>query len=154
LEKDNNTRFKTAFFQDNQAKPSSERTAILDFNEAGDDGMSVASVGPYANHLYTLFQTDNPASISSLKYLTGRPVNSVKALKAKFWKKEIRYKKLYYSSSVQCSVHHRYGRIHDQDSDKQRSTGHCHGRISSASCPEHVQSTSAIQQTSAGENST
>jgi len=38
----------------------------LGFNEATDDMVAVASVGPCAN------QTDNHASISSLNFFTGR----------------------------------------------------------------------------------
>jgi len=37
----------------------------LDFNEARDDGVAVASAGPYANQL----QTDNHASTSSINFL-------------------------------------------------------------------------------------
>ena len=40
---------------------------ILDFNEARDDGVAVASAGPYAN-LCTSLQTDNHASISPLSF--------------------------------------------------------------------------------------
>jgi len=42
---------------------------ILDFTEARDDGVAVASAGPYAD--YTLLQTDNHASTTSLKFFTG-----------------------------------------------------------------------------------
>jgi len=42
----------TAFFQDNLGKPAPERQTILDFTEARDDGVAVASAGPYANHLH------------------------------------------------------------------------------------------------------
>jgi len=37
----------------------------MDFNEAGDDGVAVASADPYANHCTSL-QTDDHASISPL----------------------------------------------------------------------------------------
>jgi len=40
--------FNGLLFQDNLSKPAPERT-ILDFNEARDDGVAVASAGPYAN---------------------------------------------------------------------------------------------------------
>jgi len=40
----------TAFFQDNLGKPAPE--TILDATEARDDGVAVASAGPYANHLH------------------------------------------------------------------------------------------------------
>ena len=33
-------------------KPEPERSAILDFTGATDDGVAVASAGPYANHLH------------------------------------------------------------------------------------------------------
>jgi len=53
----------TAFFQDNLGKPSPEHTHThtqagtrkvnhSDFTDARDDGMAVASAGPYANHLH------------------------------------------------------------------------------------------------------
>jgi len=45
-------------------KPGPE--TYLDFNEARDDGVAVASTGPYANHTCTLLQTDNHANTSSL----------------------------------------------------------------------------------------
>jgi len=41
-----------AFFQDNLGKPAPERQTILDFAEARDDGVAVASAEPYANHLH------------------------------------------------------------------------------------------------------
>jgi len=41
-----------AFFQDNLDKPAAERKTILDFTGARDDGVAVASAGPYANHLH------------------------------------------------------------------------------------------------------
>jgi len=40
-----------AFFQDNLGKPASKRQTILDFNDAREDRVAVASAGPYANHL-------------------------------------------------------------------------------------------------------
>jgi len=42
---------------------------ILNFNEARDDGLAVASAGQYANHLHH-------ASTSSLSALPGCPTNS------------------------------------------------------------------------------
>jgi len=33
-------------------KPAPERLNVSDFNEARDDGVAVASAGPYANHLH------------------------------------------------------------------------------------------------------
>jgi len=39
-------------FQDNLGKLAPEGKTILDFNEARDDGVAVASTGPYANHLH------------------------------------------------------------------------------------------------------
>jgi len=38
----------TAFYKDNLGKPASERETILDFSGARDDGVAVASAGPYA----------------------------------------------------------------------------------------------------------
>jgi len=38
--------------QDNLGKLAAEGKTILEFNEARDDGMAVASAGPYANHLH------------------------------------------------------------------------------------------------------
>ena len=53
----------TAFFQENRGKPAPERETILDFNEARDDGVAMASAGPNENHLTSL-QTDKHASTS------------------------------------------------------------------------------------------
>jgi len=40
-------------FQDKLDKAAAERNkTFLNFNEARDDGMAMASAGPYANHLY------------------------------------------------------------------------------------------------------
>jgi len=50
--------FNGLLFQDNWGKPA--REIILDFNEARDDGVAVASVGPCANYLH-LAQTHNQA---------------------------------------------------------------------------------------------
>jgi len=33
-------------------KPAPERLTKVDFNEARDDGVAVASAGPYADHLH------------------------------------------------------------------------------------------------------
>jgi len=45
---------------------------ILDFTEARDDGVAVASAGPYANYLHHTPDTlDNHASTSSLTFFTG-----------------------------------------------------------------------------------
>jgi len=41
-----------AFFQDNLGKLARERQTSLDFIGARDDGVAVASAGPYANHLH------------------------------------------------------------------------------------------------------
>ena len=56
--------------QDNPGRPVPEGQTILDF-ESSDNGVEVASAGPYASHLY-LVQTDNHASTSSLKFFMGR----------------------------------------------------------------------------------
>jgi len=40
------------FFQDNLGKPAPERQTVLDFTAARDDGVAMASDGPYANHLH------------------------------------------------------------------------------------------------------
>jgi len=42
----------TAFFQDNLYKPAPERQTILDFPGTKDDGVAVASAGPYAIYLH------------------------------------------------------------------------------------------------------
>jgi len=41
-----------AFFPGNLAKLAPERYTFLDFTGARDDGLAVASAGPYANHLH------------------------------------------------------------------------------------------------------
>jgi len=38
--------------QDNLGKPAPDGLNHSDFNEARDDGMAVASAGPYASHLH------------------------------------------------------------------------------------------------------
>jgi len=40
----------------------------MEFNEAGDDEVAVASAGPYTNHL-TLLQTDNHDNTSPFNFL-------------------------------------------------------------------------------------
>jgi len=40
-----------ASFQENLGNRHQKGSANLDFNEARDDGVTVASAGPYANHL-------------------------------------------------------------------------------------------------------
>ena len=49
-----------ASFQDNLGKPAPERLTILYLNEARDDGVAVASAGPYANylHLFPFYRPD------------------------------------------------------------------------------------------------
>jgi len=47
-EKVKNDPFNSLFFH----KPVPEGRTILDFNEARDDEVAVASAGPYANHLH------------------------------------------------------------------------------------------------------
>jgi len=42
----------TAFFQDNLGKLTPKGYTILDFAAARDDGVAVASSGPYANNLH------------------------------------------------------------------------------------------------------
>jgi len=68
---------------------------ILDFNEARDNGVTVASAGPYANHLHLAPDRKpcQPAPCHSIFLQAGwsswRPTNSVKALKAStiaWWK--------------------------------------------------------------------
>jgi len=53
--------------QDNLGKLAPERYTILDFNEARDGAMTMASAGPYANHL-TLLQIDNRACTSPVTF--------------------------------------------------------------------------------------
>jgi len=55
----------TAFFLDHLGK--TVHCTGLDFNEARDDGVALASAGPYTN-LYTSLQTDNHASTSSVHF--------------------------------------------------------------------------------------
>jgi len=44
--------FNGFFFQQNLGKPAPERQTILDFTKAREDGVAMASAGPYANHLH------------------------------------------------------------------------------------------------------
>jgi len=44
--------FNGFFFEDNLGKLTPEGLNDLDFNEARDDGVAVASAGTYANHLH------------------------------------------------------------------------------------------------------
>ena len=46
------TSVKQPFFLDKLGKPAPERQNHLDFNEERDNGVAVASAGPYANHLH------------------------------------------------------------------------------------------------------
>jgi len=41
-----------AFFPDNLGKLVPKRQTILDFTEAEDDGVALASPEPYANHMH------------------------------------------------------------------------------------------------------
>jgi len=41
---------------------------VMDFNEARDDGVAVASAGLYANYFCTLLQTDNHIHTSLLNF--------------------------------------------------------------------------------------
>jgi len=47
-----NTSIQRPLFQQNPGKSAPEKQTILDFNKARDDGVAVASAGPYANHLH------------------------------------------------------------------------------------------------------
>ena len=76
----------TAFFQNNLGRPAPERYNILDFTGARDDGVAVASAGPYAHHLH-LTPDRQPRQYLTTHFLQAgcpscRPTNSVKALKA------------------------------------------------------------------------
>jgi len=42
----------TASFQDNLNKLAQKGQTILDFNTAREDGVALASAGPYENHLH------------------------------------------------------------------------------------------------------
>jgi len=42
----------TTFFQDSLGNLAPGTSTMLDFNEARDDGVVVASAGPYVNHLH------------------------------------------------------------------------------------------------------
>jgi len=71
-------------FHNIMGKPAPERLSILDFNEARDDKVAVASAGPYAI-ISSSLPADNHASPLSLNFLqAGCPswctVNSAKAL--------------------------------------------------------------------------
>jgi len=59
-----------SFFQDNLGKQYQKCRTILNFNEARDYWMAVASAGQYANNLN--FTPANHASTSTLKFLQAR----------------------------------------------------------------------------------
>ena len=59
----------TASFPGNLSKLAPERLNILDFNEARDDGVAVASAGPHANHLYL---TPDRCQYLITEFFTGR----------------------------------------------------------------------------------
>jgi len=59
--------FKGLFSRTTWVSRHQKGKTILDINAARDDGVAMASIGPYANHLYPL-QTDNHASTSSLNF--------------------------------------------------------------------------------------
>jgi len=44
--------FQGIFYQTTWVSPNQKGKTILDFNEARDDAVAVASAGPYANHLH------------------------------------------------------------------------------------------------------
>jgi len=46
------TQLNSLFFQDILGKPAPERLNQSGFDEARDDGVAVASAGPYSNHLH------------------------------------------------------------------------------------------------------
>jgi len=48
-------------FQDNLGKSAPERLTILDFTGTRDDGVAVASAGPYANHSHLAPEITTPA---------------------------------------------------------------------------------------------
>jgi len=50
------------------SKPVPERENLLDFSEAGDDGLAIASAGPYANHLHFASDIFTPAAHHSIFY--------------------------------------------------------------------------------------
>jgi len=57
------------FFQDNLGKPTPEREIIVDFTGARDDGVAMASAGPYVNEtICTSIHTDNHASTPPLSF--------------------------------------------------------------------------------------
>jgi len=60
-----------ASFPGQPDKLASESLNKSEFPKARDDGVVVASAGPYANHP-TLFQADNYANIPSLNFLQTR----------------------------------------------------------------------------------
>jgi len=63
-----------AFFQDNLSKPAPERQTILDFTGARNNGVAVASAGPYANHLHLAPEITMPVLHHSSSYrLDGLP---------------------------------------------------------------------------------
>jgi len=54
----------------------------MDFNEARDDGVAVASAGQYANH-FTCFQTDNHDITSSLNFFRPDALPDAKPIESK-----------------------------------------------------------------------
>jgi len=78
--------FNGLFFQDNLGNTAPERQTVLDFTDTKNDGVAVASAGPYANHLH-LAPDRLPCQYLSTQFLQAGcpsccPANSVKALKA------------------------------------------------------------------------
>jgi len=57
--------------QDNLGKLAPERQTILDFTGVRDDGVAVASAGPYANHLH-LAPDRQPRQYLITQFFTGR----------------------------------------------------------------------------------
>jgi len=75
--------FNGLFFLDNPDKPAPERQTILDFTEARDDGVAVASAGPYANHLHLAPEITTPVKGKERKELylySAIYCNTLKAL--------------------------------------------------------------------------
>jgi len=61
----------TASYQANLGKPAQKGQTILDFNTARDDGVALASAGPYENHLHLAPDTQ-PCQHLIAQFFTGR----------------------------------------------------------------------------------
>jgi len=78
----------------------------LDFNESRDDGVAVASAGPFANHLHLAprLQTDNHASTLSLNFYRPDVLSDAQVTVSKHWRQQYTLKVCQYCTLCMYKV--------------------------------------------------